>query len=180
MYQSDALANTRKLHQSDVVFLFTGQGAQYARMGSALYATQPVFKQALEQCDSILKGHGISLLDVLYHGKAEDTLIHQTVYAQPAIFSLEYALAELWKSWGIKPSLALGHSVGEYVAACIAGVFSLEDGLRLIAERGKLIQSLPENGMMAVVFGGYEKALHAIQPYHDTVSIAAVNSRKTW
>jgi amino acid adenylation domain-containing protein/non-ribosomal peptide synthase protein (TIGR01720 family) len=116
------------------------------------------------------------LLDVLYHGKAEDTLIHQTVYAQPAIFSLEYALAELWKSWGIKPSLALGHSVGEYVAACIAGVFSLEDGLRLIAERGKLIQSLPENGMMAVVFGGYEKALHAIQSYQDTVSIAVVNS----
>jgi acyl transferase domain-containing protein len=102
-------------------------------------------------------------------------LLNETLYTQPALFAFEYALAELWRSWGITPDLLLGHSVGEYVAACVAGVLSLEDGLRLIAKRAELMQSLPRYGSMAAVFASVEQVTKAIAPYLDQVSIAAVN-----
>ncbi len=95
--------------------------------------------------------------------------------AQPALFVLEYALAELWRSWGIQPSLVMGHSVGEYVAACIAGVFSLEDGLKLIAARGRLMQSLPAGGQMAAIFTNRNGCSSVLEPYKDDVNIAAFN-----
>jgi acyl transferase domain-containing protein len=101
--------------------------------------------------------------------------IHQTQYTQPALFAFEYALAQTWRSWGIEPHAVLGHSVGEYVAACIAGVFTLEDGLRLIAERARLMGALPQNGTMAAVFADATRIAQAIQPFHDKVSIAATN-----
>ena len=103
------------------------------------------------------------------------TIIHQTTYTQPALFAFEYALAQMWRSWGIEPHAVLGHSVGEYVAACIAGVFSLEDGLRLIAERARLMGALPQNGTMAAVFADATRVAEVIQPYQDQVSIAATN-----
>ncbi len=102
-------------------------------------------------------------------------LLHQTCYTQPALFSIEYALAELWRSWGIEPSMLLGHSVGEYVAACVAGVFSLEDGLKLIAARGRLMQALPRGGVMAAVFVDKEKAEQILAPFAEHVAIAAYN-----
>jgi len=160
-----------------IAFLFTGQGAQHAAMAQQLYATQPTFRAALDQCDAVLRPHlPRPLLEVLYpRDPADAELIHRTGYTQPALFALEYALAELWRSWGVEPSAVLGHSVGEYAAACVAGVFSLEDGLRLIAARGRLMEALPPGGAMAAVRASPAEAEAAIAPYANDVSLAAVN-----
>ena len=109
--------------------------------------------------------------------KQQTTKIHETAYTQPAIFALEYALAKLWQSWGIEPDAVMGHSVGEYVAACIAGVFSLEDGLKLIAERGRLMQALPQRGEMVAVLADERTVRQAIKPYGSELAIAALNGR---
>src|SRR5262249_35129947 len=114
------------------------------------------------------------LLDVLYG--ADSSPINQTAYTQPALFALEFALAELWRSWGIEPAAVIGHSVGEYVAACVAGVFSLEDGLKLIAQRPALIQALPPIGQMAAVMAPEDRAAAAIDPFASSLAIAAVNA----
>ena len=145
-------------------------------MGRQLYETSPVFRAALDQCADVLRSHcDKPLLSVLYPKEGSDSSLDETAYTQPALFSLEYALAELWKSWGIKPSAVLGHSVGEYVAACVAGVFGLEDGLKLIAARGRLMQALPRNGEMAVVFADEAEVAKVVATRADEVSIAAIN-----
>ncbi len=173
--------NYQKTGTKQIAFLFTGQGSQYEDMGLRLYETQPTFRKVIDQCDEILRSYlDIPLLEVLYVGDKSSTAsdnvrLNQTAYTQPALFALEYALAELWKSWGIEPDIVMGHSVGEYVAACVAGVFNLEDGLKLIAERARLMQSLPQNGEMVVVMANYELVKDAIEPYKQQVSIAAIN-----
>ena len=159
-----------------IVVLFTGQGSQYVDMGRELYSTQPTFRKTLEQCDGILRAYQQkSLLSVLYPEPGETSPINETAYTQPALFAIEYALFELWQSWGIEPDVVMGHSVGEYVAACVAGVFSLEDGLKLIAHRGRLMQQLPSGGEMVAVMASFEKVNQLIAPYTETVAIAAIN-----
>ena len=134
-----------------IVWLFTGQGSQYPGMGKELFETEVVFRDALQHCatylDPILEQ---PLLTLIFDDQTG--ALNQTVNTQPALFALEYALAQLWLSWGIKPDVVAGHSVGEYVAACVAGVFSLEDGLKLIATRARLMQQLKVTGGMMAVF----------------------------
>jgi len=154
-----------------VVFMFTGQGAQSPGMGRQLFDLQPVFRRELERCAEILDPLlDEPLLEILFSGasRAEPgtrIALDETQRAQPALFALEYALAMMWRSFGVEPTYVLGHSVGEYVAACVAGVFSLEDGLTLIAERGRLMASLPAGGAMAAVHadeGRVERAVRAV------------------
>jgi len=159
-----------------VVFLFPGQGSQYFGMTHDLYRTEAVFREHIDHCADILKPHlGQDLRDLLYHNDGQnDARLEQTAITQPALFAVEYALARQWMAFGVQPQAMAGHSVGEYVAACLAGVFSLEDALGLVAMRGKLIQSLPGGAMLAVPLSETDVR----QWLAPALSLAAVNAEK--
>jgi acyl transferase domain-containing protein/D-arabinose 1-dehydrogenase-like Zn-dependent alcohol dehydrogenase/acyl carrier protein len=158
-----------------VAFLFTGQGSVYPGMGRELYETLPSYRAAIDRCAQILQPLlDLPLTDVLFGVNPPRNLLEETRYAQPALFAVEYALAELWRAWGVEPAVLLGHSLGELVAACIGGVFSLEDGLRLVAERGRLMQDAPP-GAMAAVFASEAVVNAALADVRDRVSIGALN-----
>ncbi|MFD0313328.1 type I polyketide synthase [Streptomyces flavalbus] len=161
---------------TDVVFLFTGQGAQRPGMTARLYDTQPTFREAVDTCAEILQPLlDRPLLSVLFPADPDDGRINDTAYAQPATFTVEYAMARLWRSWGVEPAAVLGHSFGEIVAACVAGAMSLEDGLRFTVERARIIQEFCKPGTMAAVFAPEAEVAARIADDPDRISIAAVN-----
>ncbi len=160
-----------------VVFMFPGQGAQYAGMGAELYRTEPFFRAEVDRCTKVLQPILKSDLRALLFpapGLEEDAgqRLLQTRLTQPALFVIEYALAKLWMSWGIQPTAMIGHSVGEYVAACLAEVFTLEDALSLVAERASLVQAQPSGAMLSVRLPEKD-----VLPLLDSqLAIAAINS----
>ncbi|MDB6068282.1 MAG: Malonyl CoA-acyl carrier protein transacylase [Pedosphaera sp.] len=170
----------QELENPPVAFMFPGQGAQYINMGAELYRTEATFKDEVDRCTKILQPHlNLDLRQVLFpHADRAETAAQwlvQTRITQPALFVVEYALAKLWMSWGIKPRAMIGHSVGEYVAACLAGVFTLEEALELVAARARLVQSQPSGAMLAVRLPENE-TLPLLTP---GLSLAAVNSHST-
>ena len=156
------------------VFLFRA-GCPIHGDGSELFETEPVFRRAMEECAAAVKAElEPGLMDVLW-GPSSDTL-RETAYTQPALFAIEYAIANLWRSWGVEPAAVLGHSVGEYVAACVAGVFSLADGLKLIAARARLMSDLPHGeGSMAAILAPLERVEPALEAAREWVSVAGLN-----
>ena len=146
---------TRGKENPGVCFLFPGQGSQHPNMAREVYESEPVFRQTVDRCAELLRPHlGEDLRELLYPQKGAldgaSRRVTDTIVAQPAIFTIEYALAQLWMSWGIRPQAMLGHSIGEFVAACLAGVFTLDDALTLVAARGRMMQGLPAGGMLSV------------------------------
>ena len=162
-------------NQPKIAFLFTGQGSQYSGMCKELYESESFFRKEIDLCEELLKNHmDIPLTEILFSSK-ESKLIDRTEYTQPALFSIEYALARLWMNWGVTPDILVGHSVGEYVAACISGVFSIDDALSLIAVRGKLMGSLPYEGSMINVYNNFGNIQDMVASY-EGLNIAAINS----
>lgn len=163
--------------QTNTAFLFTGQGSQYAEMGRALYETYPGFKLDIDRCANWLKLHySYDLLEIIFNPEKESELT-KTQNSQLSIFVLEYALANFMISIGVKPKMLCGHSIGEYAAACIANVFSLEDALLLVYHRGKYMQELPDNGVMYSVISDLE-SIHEIIKKELSVKVAAYNSAR--
>ncbi|CCE09372.1 Amino acid adenylation domain protein [Bradyrhizobium sp. STM 3843] len=170
-------APSRSREVSDVCFLFPGQGSQHPNMAREIYDLEPVFRETVDRCAEILRPHlGADLRTVLYPdaGASDEArrAVTDTIIAQPAIFTIEYSLAQLWFSWGIRPKAMTGHSIGEFAAACIAGVISLEDALGFVALRGRLMQGVAPGGMLSVRLPEAELRQRLGAP----LSLAAVNS----
>ena len=158
-----------------IAYLLPGQGAQHPGMTAALYTTEATFRQTVDECAALLQPHlDCDIRSILYPTDPTEDRIHQTCYTQPALFVVEYALATLWNTWGLQPAALLGHSIGEYVAACLAGVISLPDALGLVALRGQLMQSLPAGDMLALPLSEQQAQAWC----SDNISLAVINAPK--
>jgi acyl transferase domain-containing protein len=180
LFASDSprvFTNSHEVKERSAVFMFPGQGAQYVNMGLNLYQSEPCFRKNIDYCSDFLEPLlGFDLRAVLYPDEASENeaeqRLKQTSVTQPALFVIEYALAELYAEWGVRPQAMIGHSIGEYVAACLAGIFSLDDSLALVAERGRLMQAMAKGTMLAVPL-----SVDGLQSYiTGTISIATVNT----
>lgn len=162
----------------NVAFLFTGQGAQFVGMGQELFGVQPTFRAALLEVEEALAPHmDRPLRAFMFIGDgADQELIRQTQYAQPALFAIEYALGKMWMHWGVRPAVMFGHSIGQYAAACLAGVFTLKDAARLVAHRARLMQNAPGSGTMIALRADLATAEQLVAPYRDRASIGAINA----
>ncbi|MCC5616017.1 condensation domain-containing protein [Nostoc sp. CHAB 5836] len=174
--QERVLSNFSENRNHSIVFMFPGQGAQYVNMGRELYETELIFREQVDDCCELLKPHlKLDLKDILYPTTLETTAeqLKQTSLTQAALFVIEYALAKLWMAWGVHPQTMIGHSIGEYVAACISGVFSLEEALTLVVIRGRLMQQVEPGSMLSVSLSARE-----IQPMllGSELSLAASNA----
>jgi phthiocerol/phenolphthiocerol synthesis type-I polyketide synthase E len=169
--------STPTAQERSIVFMFPGQGAQYVNMGLELYQTERVFRSEVDECAELLRPQlGLDLRELLYPAaaQAEDAAaqLAQTQFTQPALFVIEYALAQLWQHWGVRPQAMIGHSIGEYVAACLSGVVTRADALALVAARGRMMSRLPPGAMLAV-----ECAEPDVRPLLDKkLALAVVNS----
>jgi acyl transferase domain-containing protein/surfactin synthase thioesterase subunit/acyl carrier protein len=161
-----------------IAFLFSGQGSQHVGMGAELYRHQPVYRAVIDRCAALLRDRlELPLLDVLFGKAGAGDAIHQTAYTQPALFAVQAALIELWRSWGVIPDMVLGHSVGEFAAAHCAGVYSLETALFLITERARLMQSLPVGGAMASILAEESTVASVLKKRNaGKLAVAAVNA----
>jgi phthiocerol/phenolphthiocerol synthesis type-I polyketide synthase E len=173
------LTATNEKRSTPVGFLFPGQGAQFPNMGRQLYELDDVFREQVDLCAVLAKPHlGYDIRELLYpsseQSEQQAQLLNQTANTQPALFVIEYALAKLWMKWGVKPDAMIGHSIGEYVAACLAGVFSLEDALLLVCERGRLMQALPPGAMVSIMLP--EQEILPLLAVRNNCCIAAVNA----
>ena len=162
-----------ELDTRSVTFMFSGQGSQHVGMARGLYVLQPVFRKTFDFCAELLATDlGCDLRNVLFSPNADSPILNETRVAQPALFAVEYSLAQMWMSWGVMPNAMIGHSIGEYAAACLAGVFSLEDALKIVAARGRIMQQMPGGSMLAVSLPVTE----AVKYVDEQISLAAVNS----
>ncbi|MBE9104486.1 acyltransferase domain-containing protein [Nostoc cf. edaphicum LEGE 07299] len=177
------VSHHRKPSHCPVIFMFSGQGSQYANMAQELYEIEATFRRHVDSCAEILQPHlGLDIRSLLYP-KEQDTetaskRLQQTALTQSALFVTEYALAQLLMSWGVQPEAMIGHSIGEYVAATVAGVFSLEDALLIVAKRGELMQQVPTGSMLAIRLPEKDvrSLLSAQTLYKNSLQIAAINS----
>ncbi|MBQ4864760.1 SDR family NAD(P)-dependent oxidoreductase [Pseudoalteromonas sp. MMG013] len=171
---SEAMSSVLSEGHPERIFMFSGQGSQHRGMGRGLYESEAVFKAALDECADKLQAYlGLDIRAVLFGEDATETQLEQTRLAQPALFAVEYALGKQWIHWGVEPDAMIGHSIGEYVAACFAGVMSLDDALKLVSARGQLMQQAQPGAMLSVSLGESELAAQLA----DDCSIAAVNGR---
>jgi acyl transferase domain-containing protein/NADPH:quinone reductase-like Zn-dependent oxidoreductase/NADP-dependent 3-hydroxy acid dehydrogenase YdfG/acyl carrier protein len=158
-----------------IAFIFSGQGAQYTAMGTHLYRAVPQFRDALDDCAALIEQHADWSPLPLIIGEDADPRLDQTEFTQPCLFALQYALVAMWRAWGIEPHIVVGHSIGEYAAACTAGVLALKDAVRLVVQRGRLMQQTPVNGGMAALLMSEGEARACIAGSGDALTISAVN-----
>jgi acyl transferase domain-containing protein len=168
-------ANLTRRDPPRVAFIFSGQGSQYSGMARRLHEIYPAFRDAFDRCAALLAPYLSRPLQDVVFGDGATPDLDNTGFTQPALFAVEYALAETWRSLGVTPDIVAGHSVGEIVAATVAGVFSLEDGIRLIARRGALMAALPAGGAMAAIAASEQDVDAAIARHANVLAKAAVN-----
>ena len=173
---AEDVSSLQRNSHAPIAFMFSGQGSQHPGMAAELYRTHSVFRDAIDRCHALAEPyleHG--LREVIFAGDGDDALVHRTDYTQPALFAVEYALAELVKSWGIVPDAVIGHSLGEIAAACAADVMALEDAMRLVTARGALMHRLPGGGAMTSIMAEELAVRPLIERIAPEITVAAMN-----